>query len=155
MYIGAGMLFTNFNIVLCGNNIKYQEISGLGGKKEENETFYQTAIRETIEELFEIDPTYNLISKIETLIKPKQIIESFGYYTLIYTIDDLTILLNYFISNQFNSKLYTTFPKNISELIFNRKIDQAKEISHLCLLPLIKTIKISPDFSLDLQLIQI
>jgi hypothetical protein len=155
MYLSSGMFFTNNKLVLCGYNIKYSEISGIGGKKENNETFYETAIRETLEELFEINPNIELIKKIETLIIPKQIIKSFNYVNLVYTFHDLNILLNFLNINQIQSKLYNVFPINISELIFNRKIELANEISHLCLLPLLSSIKISHDFSLDLQLIQI
>ena len=52
----SGVIFINElnTTVLCGYNIKINRISGIGGKALENEDLNKTAIREMLEELFEL-----------------------------------------------------------------------------------------------------
>ena len=55
-HIGAGCVFTDGKLVLAGYQ-PFKEIpciSGLGGTKKDGESVFETAMRETIEELFEI-----------------------------------------------------------------------------------------------------
>ena len=51
----AGIMFTDGKLVLAGYNSKHLFISGIGGKIKENETPILTAVRETVEELFELE----------------------------------------------------------------------------------------------------
>jgi len=152
-FIGSGSVFTNNEIVLAGFNIKINSISGIGGKKLENELPWETAIRETLEELFEINPSDDLIIDINLIIKPNKIKNNLNYYLWIYTFDDLNNLLKLLNSKKIESKLYPKFPKNISELILNRNTKITKEIRELYLLPF-NPCKLSSDFIQDLQLIQ-
>lgn len=142
-YNGAGSAFTDGRHIL----IAYQSlkkppfISGLGGSKNSGETSFITAIRETFEELFEIYTiSIELMREIKE-IKPKQIIKTgtdYVYINYIFTFDNLQEIL--LLCNKYNlvSKLYVTFPKNISELIHNRIVDYTIEISHLGLLPVVE-----------------
>jgi len=150
---GAGTIFTNNEIVLAGFNVKINTISGIGGKPNNCELPWETAIRETLEELFEINPSNELIIDINLLIKPNKIKNNLNYYIWVYTIDDLNTLLKFLKSKQTVSKLYKKFPKNISELILNRNTAITKEIRELYLLPF-NPFKLSSEFILDLQLIQ-
>ena len=152
-FIGSGVLFTNQTNVLAGYNIKIQSISGIGGKPIENEDPDITAIREMLEELFELNHNSNLIYQILNTIKSSKIINSNNYYIYIYTFNDLQIILNILNSYNIQSKLYDVFPTDISELILNRKIKEASEISNLCLLPLLTNFKFAPDFLQDLDLV--
>ena len=50
----AGIMFTNGSLVLSGYSQHKNKLTGIGGKKENNELPYETALRETMEELFEL-----------------------------------------------------------------------------------------------------
>ena len=58
-FIGSGVLFTNQTNVLAGYNIKINAISGIGGKPVDTEDPDVTAIREMLEELFELNSNLN------------------------------------------------------------------------------------------------
>lgn len=57
--VSAGMLFTNDKVILAGYQRKWWDkketkfLSGFGGSQEGNESYLRTAIRETLEELYE------------------------------------------------------------------------------------------------------
>jgi len=151
----AGMIFTDNNLVLCGYqpHKKTPIISGFGGKKKDNETYIQTSIRESLEELFDIIPINKIINIINMNIIHKKLIIQNNYYMLTYTFDDLELILK--LLNKYNvvSSLYDTFPLNINDLIFKRKFDIKSEISHLCLLPLKEKLEIDPNFIQDVHVL--
>jgi len=152
----AGCIFTNGKHVLAGyQGFKRQAfISGIGGRREQNETYIHTALRELIEELFEIDPESKLIQLLSERIEPKSVNFQGRYILVEYTFDDLTVILNYLhVHSYSNSALYTTFPTTISELILNRKIYNG-EIKYLALLPFEKNIHIDPLFISDINLLK-
>ena len=142
-YISAGVIFTNRKILLAGYQPRKKNpcISGIGGKKKDGETYIITALREMLEELFEFNEIpKKLIKEIKSLIIPQKILENSGYIIVVYDFQDLEIILKIIKIYKLQSTLYDKFPKNLMELIFNRKInsDSKCEISHLSLLPLIK-----------------
>jgi hypothetical protein len=153
-YTSAGSFFTNEKLVLCGyqQNKKISNISGFGGKKElKDKTYIETAIRETLEELFDIIPDKEITNIINMNIIHKNVLIQDEYCMLTYTFDDLETILHILNKFQIKSNLYDNFPLTISELIFNRKIDSKSEISHLCLLPLKENILIDNDFIKDIN----
>jgi len=142
-YNGAGCAFTDGKHILAAYQSlkKPPFISGLGGSKNPDETSFITAIRETFEELFEIYTISSELMKEIQEIKYKQIIKTgtnYIYVNYIYSFDNLQEIL--LLCNKYNliSKLYLTFPKNMSELIHNRRVDYTIEISHLCLIPVVE-----------------
>lgn len=142
-YISAGVIFTDGKILLAGYqpHKKNPCISGIGGKKKEGETYIITALREMLEELFEFNEIpKKLIKEIKSLIIPQKILENSGYIIIVYDFQDLEMILKIIKIYKLQSILYDKFPKNLMELIFNRKInsDSKCEISHLSLLPVIK-----------------
>lgn len=150
----AGTFFTNGNLVLCGyqQNKQVPSISGFGGKKENTDpTLTYTAIRETLEELFDITPDHNLINNIDDDLNIKNVIVHDNYHMIIYSFEDLEIILNILFQNNITSNLYDELPNNISDLILKRKIDQNSEISHLCLLPLKENLQLNVDFIQDIH----
>ena len=154
-YVGAGCIFTNNKLILSGYQPykKNPFISGIGGKKLENETYKKTALRELIEELFNISNISNTIIDRLLLINPIKIQYFNKYVNCIYNFNQLTHILD--ILNYYNTKsnLYLIFPRNIEDLIFNRNIKNG-EISHLCLLPVInKKIIIDIEFNNDINLL--
>ena len=152
-FLGAGIFFTNGNLVLSGYqaNKEIPMIGGIGGKKELNETYQETAIRETLEELFDIEPTKEIIKLINMNIIYKKTMIQNNYIILVHTFEDLELIL--LKLNQYNiiSPLYDIFPTTISELILRRKYEEDSEISHLCLLPLKENLQIDPDFNQDVH----
>lgn len=148
---GAGIIFTNGNHVLCGWNRKAKFLSGIGGSILENEFLLETAVRETLEELFEIIPSFWLIQRcIEQLGIPKYHLVDDIYVGFIYNFNDLRRLLNFLESQQIKSMLYNCFPRNVFELITFR-IQINSEITNLGFVPIQKDLGIDPLFVQDLN----
>jgi hypothetical protein len=149
----AGCVFTDGKLLLAGYQPRKRKpfISGLGGKKEEGENYLDTAIRETIEELFEFKSIpKELILEIKN-IAPIKIIQNGSYIIVVYTFNDLDMFLKIMSKYNLRSILYDSMPKNITELIFNRKttyntnnIFYKPEVSHLAILPLVEHSKNNP-----------
>lgn len=125
----AGCVFTDGKLILAGYQPRKRNpfISGIGGKKEKEETYMQTAIRETIEELFEIyfedgKIPIECINKIIESVKPLNIIKNGSYIIVLYTFDELSHILKIIKKYKIDiSKMYSKYPENVIDLIFNRK----------------------------------
>jgi len=166
-YTAAGCLFTDGKLVLAGYQPSKEIpcISGLGGSRKDGETVFQTAMRETIEELFDIsDISTKLLEYIQRII-PGKYIRNNTYIFIVYNFKDLESLLILLKNERKKSYLYKYSPTTLNELIFNREIIKKTddtcnipEISHLCLLPLVnhldKTPFVDNYFISDLQLIK-
>lgn len=152
-FTAAGCLFTDGAHVLAGYqpNKRQPTISGLGGKKANGETYTRTALRETLEELFNMKVNGELLDLLETTAVPRRIVVNGQYVVLYYTFHDLETLLRYASSYCSNTNLYEDFPLTLNELIFNRDYTQHSEVSHLCLLPFVEGIEISADFKSDIK----
>jgi hypothetical protein len=141
-YLGAGIVFTDGKLILTGYQPlkKKPFISGLGGSKQDGDVdYFHTAIRETIEELYDLEVPDNLIAHIRGILKTHANYENAGYIFLKLNFTDLKILIGLVKAFGLNSRLYDTMPKTLSDLLLNRKIigDGKTEITHLCLLPLV------------------
>ena len=135
----AGVVFTDGNSILAGYqpNKKIPGITGIGGKREAEETYIQTALRECCEELFGC--TYvppSLINELMTTTEPSNTLYDGYYVNLIYTFKDLLKILD--IAKKINlwSPLYTKIPTTLDDLILQRKYSEISEIQGLCILPL-------------------
>ena len=125
--ISAGILFVQNNHILCGYNTKEGKWSGLGGKCEENEASFITAIRETIEELFGITLVLEQIHILEKLLKYKSIQNNNSYIFYEMNIDNIFVMANFLK----DSPYYDSLPKNIVDLLCNRKYVSNQEITYL------------------------
>jgi hypothetical protein len=159
-FTGAGCLFFNEQFLLAGYQPRKQRpmLSGLGGKREGEEDFLTTAIRETLEELFEISVPVAWIHQIQTTVPNKGVLKNGDYSLVLYSFDDLQTILHILKANHCISELYDDFPTNLLALVFNRKqLKQLPEISHLTFLPLvfhaIETPFVSADFLKDMKLL--
>lgn len=145
-YKSAGCFFTDGRYVLAGyqQNKLIPRISGIGGSKHNGETPVDTALRETIEELFDIDyiPT-KLIEDIKMNVPPQSIFKNHTYRLITYNFTDIENILNIMNKHSMKSPLYYTFPTNFQELLFHRGVDGDSEISHLALLPFVDHTKSS------------
>jgi hypothetical protein len=151
----AGCVFTDGRYILAGYQPKRSEynISGFGGSRLDNETYMQTAIRETLEEFFEVDPPRYLIDDIEQMLTPTATHINESYVLVQYTFEDLIKLLGYSKSACKHTDLYDVFPESLNDLIFNRNHTPRSEVHQLCLLPFKSNIKIGRDFKMDITLI--
>jgi len=168
MLLSAGCVFTDGKLILTGLQKKYGKmlLSGIGGrKKPDDASIHETAIRETIEEIFDIEPVdKQLIEDIIDNIVPTNILESVEYVNYIYTMNDLENMINrcshyiypsgHIPANKFTgtiTRLYKIYPISINDLIWTRNIHQNAEIKTLCLLPLENDFTIDIYFKADIQ----
>lgn len=153
--IGAGCIFTNGNHVLAGLQKKKGEfiISGIGGTRESDETFDVNAIRETVEELFDISNVdATLIKKICDTLHPKDRFLHGGYGVLVYDFDQLVTMLRIVKDHATDaSPVYRTFPSTIDELILKRVSREDSEINTLYLLPVIENVRMDDYFLQDID----
>lgn len=141
-HMGAGCVFTDGKHILAGYqpHKKHPGITGIGGHKEEGETYLQTAYRETIEEIFHVSKQQIPIGLIDTLIRtmtPRKIKLKKKYALVIFSFQDLQLFLKTCSKAKLRSPLYTTMPKTLLETIQLRGYDTKAEISVLCLLPVV------------------
>lgn len=141
-YECAGILFTDMKHVLAGYqpNKRIPCITGIGGGREEKEQYMDTAIREAIEELFNVDEvSIKLIHTIRDTITPKQIIMNDYYVSIVYNFDDLHTILALVKRFKLKTNVYDTYPLTLMDLLLKRKLNIPKaEIKHLVLLPFIQ-----------------
>jgi hypothetical protein len=135
----AGCVFTDGKYMLAGYqpNKSQPRISGLGGKSLNGEAYTTTAIRETLEELFEINPAAHIIQDIQMYLIPQRTIQNESHILVEYSFEDLTCMLDILKTHEIQSPLYNTMPKSILELVFQRRIDSKAEVSHLAILPVV------------------
>jgi hypothetical protein len=130
--MSAGCLFTNGSHVLGG----YQKgaIGGIGGKAKEGENSHNTALREMLEEIFEV---YDF--PIENVwLPPKKIIVRRSYTIFVYGFDDLESISAILKGYGVISPLYTEIPLSIWDIVLKRLTKDGTEISALCILPVVK-----------------
>lgn len=139
-YDAAGVAFiTNTHMLVGYQPHKAQpSLTGIGGKREEGETYLQTALREAVEEIFHVsDVNPRLIFRLARVCKPVTTIIQDGYVIVVYDFRTLDIFLQTVAKSDLETPLYDVFPLNWSDLILNRRIHPRAEISHLALVPLI------------------
>jgi hypothetical protein len=159
-FTGAGCFFFNDLYCLAGYQPRKQKpsLSGLGGKREGEEDYFQTALRETLEELFELQTVpREWIETIHANLNHKGILKNGEYIIVLYSFDDLQRILEILHENNCASPLYEEFPTNLLDLLFNRKqLESPPEISHLSLLPLVHHPSeipfVAPHFLKDIRL---
>jgi hypothetical protein len=131
----AGILFTDGKFTLSGVN-KYSEMTGIGGKKKDEETPIQTAIRETVEELFEPEEIpAGLFEELYTRLIFDNMMFKSNYSTFIMNFNDLKIFFVTVKKYDLKSKVYDILPSTIEELILERKVVKNAELRYMMLIP--------------------
>ena len=155
-YTSAGTIFTDNIHVLAGYqpNKKIPFISGIGGTRNKGETYLHTAIRETIEELFEVHKfPYKLMHEIMMFMKPTKVIQNGKYVIVVFTFEDLLYIMTLVKKYNLISPMYDTLPTNLIELIFKRNTYKNAEIAQLVLLPAIKNVCIDANLINDIGIL--
>ena len=139
-HTAAGCFFTDDSLFLAGYqpNKKKPEISGLGGKKKRGETPRQTAVRETLEELFDFHIIPKHILQAVNAIEPRKLVWNGSYAIFVYSFKNLETILKTVKDSNIESSVYENIPLTIIDLLLKRRISKKSEISHLCLLPCVK-----------------
>jgi hypothetical protein len=135
--MSAGIVFKSETHVLMGYQPDKNMISGIGGKPIGHETPIETAFRETIEELFGIQPSKELLEVLVNNFGFKPEVKNTSYTMFIYTIEELLRFLCVVKSYSGSSPYYTNFPTSLDSLIFNRRTPLGVEVGHLCMVPII------------------
>ena len=126
-------MFTDGNRVLAGYQTKTRKIGGFGGKSQDGESRVETALRETVEELFGvIDVPAELISKLPV---SQNYIEYPEYTCFVYNFEDLQTFIRRAGRYINSSPLYTVFPTTVWELLQNRIFSDSAEVGELYLMP--------------------
>ena len=153
-YTAAGTLFTNKKVILAGYQPKLGSISGIGGMKEEGEKYKQTAIRETVEELFHIKKVpKKLIKAVIKTVEIEKVVKNGSYKILIYNFRSLKKILKIIKAHDIQSPLYKKIPTSLSKLLLKRKCNPKSEIRQLVVLPFEKAIKINKYLINDIALV--
>jgi hypothetical protein len=130
---GAGCMFTDGIRVLAGYQTKTRKIGGFGGKSHPCESRTETALRETIEELFGIlDVPADLIAKLPI---SQSTVEYPEYTCFVYNFDDLQTFIRRAGRYINSTPLYSVFPTTVWELIQNRMFSDSVEVGELYLMP--------------------
>jgi len=130
-YESAGCLFHDETSFLAGFQRKQQRWTSFGGKKYHHEKAFETAMRETIEELFEIQITQktlaNLICTIPLSIPTQD--GSYVYYK--YPYDVIFEIINVLEQDGYTSPLYQRWPRTLFELVQKRAFCNVCEIQKI------------------------
>jgi hypothetical protein len=137
--MSSGIVFKSETHVLMGYQPDKHMISGIGGKPIGNETPIETAFRETIEELFGIQPSSTLIEVLVDNFGFRPELKNGSYTMFVYTIDELLRFLCVVKSHSGTSPYYTTFPTSLDSLLFDRRTPPNVEVIHLCMVPIISS----------------
>jgi hypothetical protein len=148
----AGILFTNKNYALAGYNSRKERITGIGGKKQGFELPYETALRESIEEIFELEfLTSSMLRQLSEKVTFDTCFSNGEYTTFIMSFDDLEVLIRTVCQFNVKSIVYDSIPQTINELILFRKPNPNAELKWLMLVPLERTMKFSSSLLFDIE----
>lgn len=156
-YTAAGCLFVAGSVALAGVQKQFlvgvgkrnPVLSGLGGRREPNDIdWLHTALRETVEELFNVkDISVTLLNRLRHALPVRSAVETGGYVMIQYSFEDLVILLTCCAS--LVSPLYKVQPRTVQDLIVKRCVGSG-EIGSLALVPRLTGVTLDPHFEEDL-----
>ena len=138
-YTSAGVFFTNDTLFLGGYQTIDEDtfISGIGGTKEDGETYMDTALREMIEEIFDVvDVPKDLLVTLKRRFPPRIVFQQYTYIIATYSFKDLEKMLKAISKFGLKSRLYDTIPTTLYELVLFRYPTKDSEITQFLLLPL-------------------
>jgi len=149
----AGILFTDGKLCLAGYNPHKFHITGLGGKSQPNETPTVTAVREVIEELFELTENIDtIVVYIHGILSFDKLIFFGSYSMFVMDFKALDRILNALNIFNVHSKVYEAIPKTLTDLLMTRTVSMNAEFSHLALIPCVYNLKLNETFVNDVYI---
>lgn len=135
-FSAAGMLFQDGDRFLSGWNPSLTAWSGFGGKRRGNETSIQTAVREVVEEIFQVNLVREDINTLEEELSPFDFKQNGEYVVFFMNVSSLFQISVFLEKKGYRSPLYSSFPANVVDLIEARRLPEGNpyEVTHLCLL---------------------
>lgn len=135
----AGCIFADKQYVLGGFTPAIHTIFGLGGSREGKETYWETAVREVYEEIFEpVDLPKYLISETKEKLKPRAVLLHKGYVMILCDLKDLSVFYAGAKKANLKSRVYESIPTTLEEMVVMRSDKVAAEISEFNLIPMKK-----------------
>jgi len=154
-FSAAGILFQHDTKFLSGWNPSLGAWSGFGGKRRGIETSIQTAIREVVEELFQVNIRTDHIGPLEVILSPFDFEQNGDYVVFFMNVSSLFQISVFLEKKGYRSPLYSSFPTNAVDLVEARILPEGNtyEITHLCFLDAsFSSGPIDPYFKSDLVL---
>lgn len=135
-FSSAGILFQNMHqgTFLSGYHSKLKKWSGFGGRRIGNETAWETAIREVVEEIFGIFLPPVSLNTLQQALSPMEFFQTEDYVCFVLPIDYVFKLAELLDLIEYKSPFYgRDYPRTVTDLLEKRKIDPNKyvEISEL------------------------
>lgn len=158
-FSSAGILFEDSGekdaVYLSGWNPSLNAWSGFGGKRKGDETAWQTALREVIEELFGVRVKKDVLHNLYEKITPMEFFQNGTYVCFVCPLRVVFEMSSYLEGFGYKSPFYIKFPTTVYELLESRNYENVEriEITDLTLLNLGSS-SLDPFYKSDLELRQ-
>lgn len=131
-FSSAGILFEESDTdevrYLSGWNPSLNAWSGFGGKRYADETAWQTAIREVIEELFGLRVKKDVLQSLIEKITPMEFFQNGTYVCFVCPLRIVYELGVYLEGFGYKSPFYTKFPSTAFEIIESREYHHVERV---------------------------
>jgi 8-oxo-dGTP pyrophosphatase MutT (NUDIX family) len=144
--MSAGIVFQSKTHVLMGYQPSKNMISGIGGKSLDGELSLETALRETVEELFGMPPTRWLVNGLLGYFRSRRALQNGTYTMYILSFEDLYDFMAIVRGFMLTSPYYPAFPETLVDLILDRRAPPDAEVTTLAIIPIVKAA-----FTIDTQ----
>jgi 8-oxo-dGTP pyrophosphatase MutT (NUDIX family) len=136
--MSAGIVFQNKTHVLMGYQPSKKMISGIGGKSLDGELTLETALRETVEELFGMPPTRWLLNGLLGYFQSRRAVQNGSYTMYIFSLHDLYDFMAIVRGFMLTSPYYPAFPETLIDLVLERRAPPDAEVTSLAIVPIVK-----------------
>jgi 8-oxo-dGTP pyrophosphatase MutT (NUDIX family) len=113
-------------------------ISGIGGKALDGELTLETALRETVEELFGMPPTRWLMNGLLGYFRSRRAVQNGSYTMYIFSLHDLYDFMAIVRGFMLTSPYYPAFPETLIDLVLERRAPPDAEVTSLAIVPIVK-----------------
>ena len=136
--MSAGIVFQNKTHVLMGYQPSKKMISGIGGKSLDGELTLETALRETVEELFGMPPTRWLLNGLLGYFRSRRAVQNGSYTMYIFSLHDLYDFMAIVRGFMLTSPDQPAFPGTLVDLVLERRAPPDAEVTCLAIVPIVK-----------------
>lgn len=116
---------------LCGFQRKQMRWTGFGGKALDEETVEETAVRETVEELFEVNLSSQDLHELIAILEIGLFYSSPGYSFYVLPFASIFTISEFLAMKKYTTTLYVNYPICMEELITKRITANAGEIEKI------------------------